>query len=112
MVVACNRTVTVSRPPQTNAPGLGAYMGRTEATDVVLVRQWPASVLDGGRMEGSRADLPGDVPMRGASVLLPWPGVVIQTSDRIEDDQGRAFTVASAELTDLGYRIATALSAG
>ena len=109
IAVQCSATITVSRPPQ---PITGRYSGRTEATDVPLLVNWPASVLAGGRTQNTRTDLPGDVQDKGYLVLVPaFPGVSIQTSDRIEDDQGRAFTVSSAERTDLGFRLDAILSA-
>ena len=106
VAVECNRIVSVERPGVAMKPGVNAYAGRTDRTDTVLMAGWPASILLGGRAMAGRADLPGDVPDKGAVMLLPfWPGVVIRTSDRITDDLGRAFEVSGPELTDLGWRV-------
>jgi hypothetical protein len=104
--VACNAVATVLRAAGNVTAGAQPYGGRTNATDVVLMQGWPCSALTGGKQEAGRADLPGDVTMKGYTILMPiWPGVVIRTSDRISLDSGVMVTVAQAEGTDLGWRI-------
>ena len=104
--VECNRIVSVLRPGLAMKPGVNAYAGRTDRTDTALMAGWPASILLGGRAMAGRADLPGDVPEKGAIMLLPsWPGVVIRTSDRVIDDLGWVFEVNGPELTDFGWRV-------
>ena len=111
MVVKTNVVVAIARPGPVLVPGINPYSGRTAKTDTPLMAGWPASILIGGRTQAMRADLPSDVPDRGAQMLLPaWPGVLIRTGDRVTDDENRAFNISEAELTDLGWRVELVLS--
>ncbi len=115
MVVECNATVTVKRPAgQDDAtdltPGRHGYEAPTAANDRVILLSWPASVLDGGRTEASRPGLPSDVAAKGVIILLSaTPDCAIRTMDRIEDGR-QAYTVSSAELTSLGWRLGASFS--
>lgn len=110
-VVQCTSTITVSRPHGNTGAGPQPYGGRTASTDTPLMVGWPVSILASGRTQTGRADLPSDVPNKGMTGLLPsFPGVVLRTSDRIADDQGRAFVISAAELSDLGWRLDLVLS--
>ncbi len=111
-VVECNAVVDVLRSEGNSAPGKQPYGGRRTTTDDLLLTRWPASVLRAGRTVAGRADLPGDVPDGGFEMLMPAvPGVTIRTSDRVTDNQGRAFVVSSVEYTDLGVRAVLVLAA-
>lgn len=111
LVVQCNATISIVRGAGNTAAGVQPYGGRRTSTDVPLMTGWPASVLAGGKQEAGRADLPGDVTMKGYTVLLPaWPGVTLRTSDRIVSSTGEVMTIAQAEVTDLGYRIQATMS--
>lgn len=114
MVVECNTVITVKRPAgQDDAtdltPGRHGYEAPTAANDRAILLSWPASVLDGGRTEASRPDLPGDVAAKGVIILLPATAVPILVMDRIEDGR-QAYTVSSAELTALGWRLGASFS--
>ena len=110
-VVQCNCTIAITRPYGDMAVGPQPYGGRKIGTDVVLMASWPASVLASGRTQAGRADLPSDVPDKGMACLVPaFLGVMLRTSDRVTDDQGRAFVIAAAELSDLGWRLDLVLS--
>lgn len=109
--VACNATVTLTRPGGNTASGKQPYGGRRDSTDTPLMTGWPASLLRAGRTIAGKADLPGDVPDGGFEMLLPaWPGVTLRTGDRVADGQGRAFVLSSAELSDLGWRAVCVLA--
>lgn len=108
LCVKTNRVLGFSRPAAPPAGGMNPYMGVRPATTVALLAGWPASVLAGGG--GGRGALPGDAPglLGGAGgwmVLLPSAGVLLRPGDMAHDDFGRAGVVASAELTDLGWRL-------
>jgi hypothetical protein len=109
IAVQCNALVNITRPagaiPLT--PGINAYSAETAATDQPLMTGWPASLLQGGRTQTSRADLPGEVQNKGFTGLLPyWPGVIFRTADRVSDTTtGKMLTISAAELTDLGWRL-------
>lgn len=110
-VVQCTATISIARPHGNSGPGVQPYGGRTLTTDEPLMAGWPASLLIGGRAIAGRADLPADVPLAGVQALFPaFPGVVIRTSDRVTDDQGRAFAVSASERSDLGWRCELILS--
>ncbi|MBA4710543.1 hypothetical protein [Aquitalea aquatica] len=104
--VQCNRTVSVLRVSMDSSVGQVEYGGDTVASEQVLMSGWPASVLQGTKGEQNDAKLPGDVRTPWWAILMPaWPGIVLRTSDIITDDIGRRYTVSSAELTDMGWRI-------
>ena len=111
MVVECSATISISRPVGDTGSGPQPYGGATVTTDAPVMSGWPASVLRAGRTVAGRADLPGDVPDGGFEALLPaWPGTVVRTSDRVTDDQGRAFTISVAEVSAFGLRLVLVLS--
>ena len=110
--VECNAVITITRAAGDVLATEDVYSGRTDGSDVPIMQGWPAAVLEGGRQEQSRAGLPGDAPMKGRQVFLPyWSGVIIRTTDRITDTTTNVtMTVGSAELTDLGWRLACSLA--
>lgn len=104
--VQCNRTISVLRVSMDSGVGQVGYGGDTTGTEQVLMSGWPASVLQGTKGEQNDANLPSDVRTPWWAILMPaWPGIVLRTSDIISDDIGRRYTVSSAELTDMGWRI-------
>lgn len=106
LAVECNRTVTVSRAPSTAGIGAQSYGGSTPATEVTLMRGWPASILQGTKGEKDPVGLPLDVREPWWIVLLPHlAGVTLRSSDIITDDLGRRYSISSAELTDPGWRL-------
>lgn len=106
LMVSCNRTVNVLRPSMETGPGAIGYGGDSEGTEVPLMSNWPASVLQGSKGEKNDVGLPGDTKNPWFNVLLPyWQGVTLRTSDIVTDDIGGRYRVSSAELTDLGWRL-------
>ena len=111
MLASCDGLVTVSRPGGIDAAHEDDYGGRTGRTDVMLLRDWPASMTMSGKTEAGRADLPADLSMKGMTILLPALfGLVIRTSDRLRDDRGVDYTVRGAELSATGWRIDAGIS--
>ncbi|WP_435607714.1 hypothetical protein [Pseudomonas knackmussii] len=109
--VQANRTVTLLRVAMEDKVGQIGYGGDTPATEVPLMQNWPASILQGTKGEANEAKLPGDVRTPWWAILMPaWPGIVIRTSDILTDDLGRKYVISSAELTDMGWRM-TAMQA-
>ncbi|PXX42218.1 hypothetical protein [Aquitalea magnusonii] len=104
--IQAERLVSVLRVSMDSGVGQVGYGGDTTGTEQVLMSDWPASVLQGTKGEQNDAKLPGDVRTPWWAILMPaWPGIVLRTSDIITDDIGRRYTVSSAELTDMGWRI-------
>lgn len=109
--VQTNRVVSVLRDHQDQSVGLGAYSGGTRATEVALMQDWPASILQGTKGETNDAKLPLDVKTPWWLILMPaYPGIILRTSDVIRCELGRKYVISSAELTDMGWRI-TAMQA-
>jgi hypothetical protein len=114
LCIQCNRTVSLVRPaiaPTTSA-GFGATQrsgngGAQRSNEPAYLTGWPASLLQGTKGNASAANLPDDVRSPWVAVLLPllptW--ITIGTTDQIEDDLGRVFTISSSELTALGWRL-------
>ena len=118
MVVECNAVINVVRAAGVDLAHEDIYGGRTDGTDGTVLTGWPASVLQGGRIEVGRAGLPGDPSMKGYIVLLPaQAGALIRTSDRMivtrwlatGENPDMAMVVNQAELTALGWRIGTSM---
>ena len=111
LCVSCNRTVGIFRPQPTPV-GPGYYGGdRRSGGEQTLMTGVPVSELQGIRGERGPANLPGDTRMPWIAVLLPAiGGVEIEAADRMNDDLGRWFTVSSAELTNLGWRLTAILA--
>ncbi|HVJ54880.1 MAG TPA: hypothetical protein VM689_20640 [Aliidongia sp.] len=107
LAVEAPRTVDVSRPfHQTRIGFSPIYGGTIPALETVIMRQWPASILQGGGGDSANAALPDEVRALGWSMLLPQvPGVVLRPSDVVSDELGRRYTIASAELTSFGWRL-------
>ncbi len=108
LCVKTNRTLSLSRPAAPPFAGMNRYVGVQDATNVALLTDWPTSVLSAGA--GGRGALPGDAPgllggAGGWAVLLPDAGVVLRPGDLAQDDLGRTAVAASAELTNLGWRL-------
>jgi hypothetical protein len=115
LAVKCNRLVRIGRMPVENGAGYAGYSGVVQSaqTDVLgtssgqglFVSGWPASILLGGR-SGQDPGLPSSVKEGGVTILLPASvPVVISESDTMQDDLGRDYVIAAAELTVLGWRI-------
>jgi hypothetical protein len=111
LAVEAPRTVDIRRPFHQAAIGFSpVYGGDTPAQETIVMRQWPASILQGMRGGTADAALPDDVKAPGWSLLLPAtpaPPVLLFPSDIVVDDLGRRFTIASAELTSFGWRLVT-----
>jgi len=107
LVVEAPRLVDLRRPFRETGVGYQpAYGGTTPVQESVIAQQWPASILAGSRGGPAPADLPDDLHDPGWEILMPAPpGVTIRTSDILQDDLGRRFDIASAELTPLGWRL-------
>ena len=105
--VLCVRTNCVT---SFHRPGCDActdgYGGVVRDELVLLVQDWPASVLgttDGGHSE---AELPGDMGVSQWIAILPKSvGVMLRPGDLMRDDLGRSGVVKSAEKSDLGWRL-------
>ena len=105
LCVRATRTVSLVRATQPGSVGLSGYGGLVRANAAPVLTGWPASLLAGG-MGLDRVGLPGDAGLGGWSVLLPATGrAVIRSGDLLTDDLGRAGVVASAELSELGWRL-------
>jgi hypothetical protein len=106
LCVRTNRTVSFMRPAAPDGVGVNTYGGIALSTATPLIGGWPASVL--GASAGGRpsANLPSDSSAGTWTVLLPSvAGVVPRPADLMIDDLDRTGIVASAEITDLGWRL-------
>ena len=107
LCVQTNRRVTIARAIPPGTIGANGYGGLIEGNNVVLLENWPASVLGGNDTGSPTAGLPSDVSIPYWTVLLPpWQDTFIQTGDLFSDDLGRSAIVAATELTELGWRLA------
>jgi hypothetical protein len=107
LCVKTNRVVSFSRPSAPSGTGINKYGGTTATTSRPLLTSWPASVLGVAGRGRPSADLPADATVPHWVVLLPAiPDIVLLPSDLMIDDLGRNAVVASAELTELGWRLA------
>ena len=106
LCVRASRTVSLARAAAPNAAGVNTYGGVTTAGNTVLATNWPASLLTAGGAGMDAAALPADGTPGAWSVMLPpIAGVALRAGDLLTDDLGRTGVVASAELTELGWRL-------
>jgi hypothetical protein len=112
LVVEAPRLVDIRVPfQQTGAGFQKTYGGNTAAQETVIMQGWPASILQGTKGENTFVTLPDDIRAPWWGILMPaFPDVKLESSFIVQDDLGRRFTISSAELTDMGWRI-TALQA-
>jgi hypothetical protein len=97
--VRTNRVVCVLRPP---SPPSGGYGGFVLETAAPVIEAWPASLLaQGARVSGA---LP-ETRFGNWTLLLPTLPAEILVGDVVRDDLGRSFLVASAEFSELGWRM-------
>ena len=106
LCVRATRVVDFSRPAAPQYPGAASYSGSLPGEELVLLRGWPVGVSQAGSDGTGQADLPDDTGGASWTVLLPsLGGVVLRAGDRMGDDLERKGVVASAELSDLGWRL-------
>ena len=103
LCVLTNRMLAIARPAAPGSAGVNSYGGLTLATATTLLAGWPCSILFAGT--GAPGDLPGDASIPTWTVLLPPTPASIAAADILTDDRGVSYTVASAELTGVGWRI-------
>ena len=106
LCVRTNRTISITRPSMQTATAANTYGGYTSSNSVMLMSEWPASVLGENRSGASATGLPGDQTSPYWAILIPAPaGVLLSSGDIVTDDLGRTAVIAGSELTDLGWRI-------
>lgn len=104
--VRTNALITVQRPC---APTQGGYGGMVAEAALPIIAAWPASVLaQAARVSGS---LP-EARFGTWTLLLPALPADLLVGDVASDDVGRSFLVASAEQSDLGWRLTMRQVAG
>jgi hypothetical protein len=106
LCVQCTNSVDIKRPQGQTGVGALPYGGDIDANETLLMGQWPCSILHKGGGAPGEGILPGDAKSAQWQVLLPaYAGVTLRYGDIISDNQARRMTVASAELTPLGWRL-------
>jgi hypothetical protein len=106
LCVRANRTVSFSQPASAVPTGSTSYSGVTSSTSILLMSNWPASVLGAGGQGAPEAALPSDGTVPYWTVLVPGPpNVIISPSDIMSDDLGRNAVVEAAELSSMGWRL-------
>jgi len=106
LCVHAPRRVTIARPASASFAGLNLYGGAVTATDTILARDWPASILAAGSQGTGLANIEAELNPGTWQVLLP-PSLhlALLTSDTITDDQGRIGVIATIETTEIGARL-------
>jgi hypothetical protein len=107
LCVQTNRHVSIARAIPPGTLGINDYGGVVQGNTVILLEDWPASVLGVNDTGNPTAGLPSDVSVPYWTVLMPaLSGVILQTGDMLSDDLGRSAVVAACELTEMGWRLA------
>lgn len=109
LCVLTNRLLTVTRPDGALTPGLNGYGGMQKGEQMLLLEDWPASVLTahaGGHRGG---ELPGTPGPASWTVLLP-PNArpddgPLAPGDLLSDDEGFAAIIDSVEENSAGWRL-------
>ena len=104
--VLCNMTLDILDTAQPTAAGTNAYGGVTSATNTLLARGWPMSVLSKTRGEADITKLPSDTRSAFFQVLLPAiPGLEIGYGLCLRDAASQYYDIMSYQLTDYGYKL-------
>jgi hypothetical protein len=104
LCVTCDALVSFASTRADGQAGVNPYGGRTEATDVPVLTNWPAllRVQSGGTR--TEANLPGDARSPWWQVLLPpGPTFLMHNGDEMTDNLGRRFIVSSHQITEFGH---------
>ena len=109
--VLCNMTMNILDTAQTTTAGTNAYGGVTSATNTMLARGWPMSVLAKTRGEQDVTKLPSDTRSAFYEVLSPSiPGVPMVVGLCLEDAAAQTYEIMNIELTDYGYKLLVGLA--
>jgi hypothetical protein len=108
VAIDCNASVKVRRQAPSTTFGAEPYSGIIAPSYILgtVDSPWPASILMGTRALAA-VGLPADVKEAAWRVLLPSSvPLTLLAGDRLDDDKARSYWADSAELTDMGWRIA------
>ena len=97
--VRTNVTVSISR---TAPAAFNAYSGFVIESAETILSGWPACLRI---LHGTTHGAPPESRFGTWTVLLPMLPVCPEVEDVIGDDYGRTFSIAAAELSDLGWRL-------
>jgi len=104
--VECNKTVTITRAAQDNAPDSDVYSGYVPPTVTTLAQNLPVSMLYQNHGSDNKMKLPTDTRLPRWIMLLPNLGsVVYKNRDIVIDELNMRYVIISVELTDLGWRM-------
>lgn len=104
--MTCNVVLDVLRPASNSGFGAQPYGGDDLASEVPILTQWPAWLMNGTKGEKGDSGLVGDVRAAWYQILLPsFPGATINPYDVINDGLGRRYKVSATELTSFGWRL-------
>jgi hypothetical protein len=110
-VTRCNGAVSVLRPSGNPSFGAQPYGGDATSTEIPIMTNWPAAIVQGTKGEKGDSTLPGDVRMPWYSIQFPAFGTaVVEAADVINDDLGRRYKISSCELTNTGWRLTAILA--
>lgn len=107
LAINCNHTVKIERAAQDVTPDSDQYSGYNAVQPEILAAGLPCSILFSNKGTRNPEKLPTDTNLGFWTVLLPnLGGVVYKNRDIITDETNARYSVTTAELTDLGWRIA------
>ncbi len=105
LCIRASRLIDVARPAGASQSGVNSYGGVAKSYATPILTQWPAAILAGGSAGASIDPLPADITGGSWTILLPRHATItLKTGDLVTDDLGRTATLASTELTHLGWR--------
>jgi hypothetical protein len=107
--VLTNRILTIRRASGAACAGINGYGGVKARDEVMLLEDWPASMLtesSGARTSGALPDEPGPATW---SILLPalpdTAFIELRADDLITDETGLTATITAVERSTLGWRL-------
>ncbi len=105
LCVRASRLLDIARPAGAAQQGINTYGGIAKSYATPILTQWPAAIVAAGTGGAPGDILPADISGGSWSVMLPTiRGGTLRTGDLLTDDLGRTGTLASTELTHLGWR--------
>ena len=104
--VLCNMTLNILDTAQTTSAGTNSYGGVTSASNTMVARGWPMSMLAKTRGEQDITKLPSDTRSAFYEVLMPViPGLTLGSGLCLQDANAQLYEIMSSETTAYGCRL-------
>ena len=104
--VLCNMVLNVLNTAQATSAGTNSYGGVTSASNTLLAKGWPMSMLAKTRGEQDVTKLPSDTRSAFYEVFMPAiPGLTLGLGLCLQDANAQVYEIMSSETTAYGCKL-------